>query len=317
MPSEQGNLIVLAIGGNSLIADPRHATVDDQYDTCAETCTHIVRLLQQGNRIVVTHGNGPQVGFILRRTEIAAHELHMVPLDSCVADTQGAIGYHIQRAMYNVMRSQPETYPVVSVVTQVLVDKDDPAFAKPSKPIGAFMDAELAAQRQKEQGWEVVEDAGRGFRRVVPSPTPQKIVEIDAIRQLLDSGFVVVAAGGGGIPVVLTEDGEMDGSEAVIDKDLASSLLALDLGADLLLITTAVEKVYLNFRKPDQTAVDVMTAAQARQYIDEGHFAPGSMLPKVKAVLQFIEGGGKEALITDPQNLMRAIKGETGTRVVP
>ncbi len=316
MPAES-SLIVLAIGGNSLIVDPQHKTVDDQYQSAAETCRHIVKLLRNGHQVVVTHGNGPQVGFIMRRGEIAAHELHLVPLDSCVADTQGAIGYHIQRAMFNAMLDDEKPIPVATVVTQVLVDRDDPAFQKPSKPIGSFMDKELAEQREKNQGWNIVEDAGRGYRRVVPSPMPKKIMEVGAIRQLLDSNFVVVAAGGGGIPVVENSDGTLDGAEAVIDKDLASSLLANDLSADLLFITTAVEKVFLNFGKPDQQAIDTMTVAQAREYIDAGHFAPGSMKPKVEAVLQFIEGGGKEGIITDPYNIMRAMAGETGTRIVP
>ena len=300
-----------------MIVDPQHKTVNDQYQSAAETCRHIVKLMRDGHRVVVTHGNGPQVGFIMRRGEISAHELHLVPLDSCVADTQGAIGYHIQRAMFNAMLEYDKPVPVVTVVTQVLVERDDPAFQAPSKPIGSFMEKELAEQRQKEQGWHVIEDSGRGYRRVVPSPMPKKIMEVDAIRQLLDSNFVVVAAGGGGIPVVMNEDGSLDGAEAVIDKDLASSLLANDLSADLLFITTAVEKVFLNFGKPDQKAIDTMTVAEARKYIDEGHFAPGSMKPKVEAVLQFIEGGGKEGIITNPYNIMRALAGETGTRIVP
>ncbi len=317
MPSENSKLIVLAIGGNSLIVDPQHKSVDDQYQSCVETCEHIVKLLHDGHKVVITHGNGPQVGFIMRRGELAAKELHLVPLDSCVADTQGAIGYHIQRAMFNAMQNDPEPTPVATVVTQVLVDRDDPAFQKPSKPIGSFMDEELAGKRRDEEGWHVVEDAGRGYRRVVPSPRPQKIVEVKAIRRLLKEGFVVVAVGGGGIPVVQNADGSLDGSEAVIDKDLASSLLGNDLGADVLFITTAVEKVFLNFGKPDQKAIDVMTVAEARQYIDAGHFAPGSMKPKVESILEFIERGGKEGIITDPYNIMRALAGETGTRIVP
>ena len=317
MPSEESKLIVLAIGGNSLIVDPLHKSVDDQYQSCMETCEHIVELLQMGHRVVVTHGNGPQVGFIMRRGELSAHELHLVPLDSCVADTQGAIGYHIQRAMFNAMLDHAAPAPVVTVVTQVLVDRDDPAFQQPTKPIGSFLDADLAAKRRDEEGWHLVEDSGRGFRRVVPSPMPKKIIEVEAIKKLLDSGFVVVAVGGGGIPVTQTEDGKLDGIEAVIDKDLASSLLANDLNADVLFITTAVEKVFLNFGKPDQQAIDQMTVAEAQKYIDEGHFAPGSMKPKVESVLEFIERGGKVGIITNPYNITRALAGETGTRIVP
>lgn len=317
MSSDDKKLIVLAIGGNSLIADPAHQSVEDQYQTCAETCGYITQLLQEGYRVVVTHGNGPQVGFILRRAELASHELHMVPLDSCGADTQGAIGYHIQRAMYNAMRSWVRRIPVATVVTQVLVDRDDPAFQKPSKPIGSFMDKETSDQRQKREGWEVVEDAGRGFRRVVASPRPMEIIEFEAIQRLVKDGFVVTCVGGGGIPVVKNEHGDLVGVEAVIDKDLATSLLAGKLGAQVLLISTAVEQAYLNFGKPDQKAIDRMTVAEARQYIEQGHFKPGSMLPKVQAMLEFIEAGGQEALITDPKNILGAVRGETGTRIVP
>ena len=309
-------LIVLAVGGNSLIEDAAHRSVPDQYAACVRTCANIAPLLRQGYRMVITHGNGPQVGFILRRSELAAHELHLVPLDSCGADTQGGIGYQIQQAMCNCMRDWPNPVPVATVVTRVLVDADDPAFAKPSKPIGTFLDEETARARQAKEGWNVVEDAGRGFRRVVASPRPREILEFEAIKQLIDNGFVVVAVGGGGIPVIRTDDGTLIGAEAVIDKDLATSLLAQKLNAHLLVISTVVERVYLNFGKPDQKAIDRMTVAEARSYIQEGHFAPGRMLPKIEATVEFLEAGGREALITDPPNLARAIAGETGTRIV-
>jgi carbamate kinase len=315
--SQDQQLIVLAIGGNSLILDAKRRSVSDQYEACVETCKHIVKLLEQGHRIVITHGNGPQVGYILRRAELASHELHLVPLDSCGADTQGAIGYQIQQAMYNSMQSWNKRTPVATVVTQVLVDTNDPAFKKPTKPIGTFMDEETATARKEKEGWHVVEDAGRGFRRVVASPKPIEIIELESIRQLVESGFVVVAVGGGGIPVALNASGQLTGAEAVIDKDFASKLLANKLGADTLIISTAVEKVYLNFGKPDQKGLDKITVAEAKQYMEAGHFAPGSMLPKIQAVVDFIEGGGKTALITDPPNLARALAGETGTRVVP
>jgi carbamate kinase len=267
--------------------------------------------------VVITHGNGPQVGFIFRRSELSSHELHLVPLDSCGADTQGAIGYHIQRAMYNAMQNWPERPTVATVVTQVRVDREDPAFQHPSKPIGSFMDQALAEQRQSKDGWTVVEDAGRGFRRVVASPRPLEILEIDAIRKLIESGFVVVAVGGGGIPVALNKEGKLEGVEAVIDKDLASSLLAQQIQADCLLVSTAVEQAYINFGKPNQRALSCMTVAEARSYIKEGHFKPGSMLPKIEAMMAFIEGGGQAALLTNPPNLLRALMGETGTRMVP
>jgi len=317
MTSTTNELIVLAVGGNALIADPKHVTVQDQYDKCLETCKHITPLLAQGYRVVITHGNGPQIGYILRRAELASHELHHVPFDSASADTQGAIGYQIQKALRNTMRTWEHPVPAATVVTQVLVDSDDPSFKKPSKPIGSFMDQETAERRRQEEGWTVAEDAGRGFRRVVPSPKPLKIIELDAIRRLSEAGFAVVAVGGGGIPVVRKAGGALTGTAAVIDKDWASSLLAQEMGADMLVIATAVEKVLLNFGKPNEQAVDQMTVADCRRFIEEGHFAPGSMLPKIEAALEFVQSGGRLALITDPEHLTSALAGETGTRIVP
>ena len=308
-------LVIIAIGGNSLITDDQHKTVRDQYAAVAATASHIAGLVREGYRVLVTHGNGPQVGFILRRSELARHELHEVPLDSCGADTQGAIGYQLQQALYNEMRGWEQPPVVATVVTQVVVDRDDPSFQRPSKPIGSFMDERLAREHEKTDGWNVVEDAGRGFRRVVASPRPKRIVELSAIRRLLDAGMVVVAVGGGGIPVVETEDGSLTGAQAVIDKDLATSLIARDLRADFLVISTAVEKVSINYKKPDQRDLARMTLAEAKQYLAEGHFAPGSMKPKIEAVIEFLEAGGKEALITDPAHLVAAFKHETGTWV--
>jgi carbamate kinase len=309
-------LVILAIGGNSLILDPKRKSVPDQYAACEATCVHLAELWRQGHRLVVTHGNGPQVGFILRRSELARHELHEVPLDSCDADTQGAIGYHIQRAMFNVTRAWPAQPVVATVVTQVLVDRDDPSFSQPSKPIGAFMsEAEAQAHRDKD-GWAIIEDAGRGYRRVVASPRPQKILELPAIRRLLADEVIVVAAGGGGIPVMLGDDGVLVGAEAVVDKDLATSLLARELRADLLVISTAVERVYLNFKKPNQAALDRLSAGEARQYLAEGHFAAGSMRPKIEAVVEFLESGGGAAVITDPAHLVEAVAGRAGTWIV-
>jgi carbamate kinase len=310
-------LVVLAIGGNSLIKDSSHISVKDQYQSVVETSRHLVEMLKMGHHLVITHGNGPQVGFILRRSELSSHELHMVPLDSCGADTQGAIGYNIQMAMNNEMRKAGISNTVATVVTQVLVDKDDPAFTNPSKPIGSFMDKEKAEKHQQENNWSVVEDAGRGYRRVVASPMPKEIIEYDAIKTLVDQNMVVVCVGGGGIPVIRDEGGNLVGAEAVIDKDNASSLLARQLHADLFVISTAVEKVYINFGKPDQKALDKITVAEAKQYIEEGHFAAGSMLPKIKAMIEFIEATGKEGLITDPEHLAEALAGETGTMIVP
>ena len=308
--------VVIAIGGNSLISDSGHQSVSDQYDAAAQTCVHIASMLKEEDlRLVVTHGNGPQVGFILRRSELAAPELHMVPLDSCVADTQGALGYQLQRAMHNEFRRRGVARTAVTVVTQVLVDTNDPALDKPNKPIGSFMSQEQAESHRVKDGWALVEDSGRGWRRVVASPQPKAILELDAVKSLLDAGFVVVAGGGGGIAVVEDERGDLSGVPAVIDKDLASSLMARQLKAELLIISTAVEKVCLNYGKPDQKSLSTMTLAEARQYIREGHFKPGSMLPKVQAVVDFLEGGGHEAIITDPEHLAAAIAGKAGTRV--
>jgi carbamate kinase len=310
-------LAVVAVGGNSLIIDEKHKTVADQYKACALTCAHIADMIEHGYNVIVTHGNGPQVGFILRRSDLARKELHAVPLDSCDADTQGAIGYQIQRALFNEFAKRGMKKRAATVVTQVLVDRDDPSFKKPTKPIGSFMAKELAERRREEEGWDIVEDAGRGWRRVVASPVPKRIIELAAIEALVRGGFVVVAAGGGGIPVMENDDGSLEGAEAVIDKDLASSLLARNVKADVFIISTAVEKVCLDFGKPDQKSLDSMTVAEAKRYIQEGHFKPGSMLPKVKAVIEFLEGGGKKAIITNPENLLKAVEGKTGTVVTP
>jgi len=306
---------VIAIGGNSLIKDRYHQTVRDQYIAARETCRHIVTMIKDGWRVAITHGNGPQGGFILRRSELAAHELHELPLDVCGADTQGAIGYELQQNLYNEFRRYGIDSEAVTLVCQTEVAADDPAFAKPSKPIGSFMDAEQADRRRAE-GWDIVEDANRGWRRVVASPQPLRIVELPSIRRLLDAGTAIIAVGGGGIPVVADESGNLQGVAAVIDKDLASALLATEIDADLFIISTAVEKVALEFATPRQRWVDHLTLAEARHYLAEGkHFAAGSMGPKIKAVVSYLERGGKEALITDPDNLERALAGQTGTRI--
>lgn len=309
--------VVVAIGGNSLIRDSEHKTVEDQYEAAKETDHHIAGLVADGWDVAITHGNGPQVGFILRRSELARHELHEVPLDVCGADTQGAIGYMLGQNLINDFRRRGIDRQVAAVVTQVEVDPQDPAFRHPTKPIGSFFSEEEAKRRRDEEGWEVIQDANRGWRRVVPSPMPQRIVEIDAIRALLDRGFVVIGVGGGGIPVVADDQGDLHGVAAVIDKDLASALLAIEIDADLLLVSTGVEKVALRFGTPDQEWVDRMTLEEAKRYLEEGiHFAEGSMAPKIRAVIEFLEAGGREALITDPDNLERAVAGETGTRIV-
>ena len=314
--TKKKKVAVVAIGGNALIIDKTKKTIPDQFDAIKQTMGHIADMIEEGYDVVVTHGNGPQVGFILRRSELALHELHPVPLDYCGADTQGAIGYMAQKALRNEFKRRGIEKETATVVTQVLVDKDDPAFQNPSKPVGSFLDEETARERMAK-GQDFIEDAGRGWRRVVPSPLPEHIIEVEAINTLIEKGFTVIGVGGGGIPVIEKENGNLRGVEAVIDKDFASGLLANLIDADLLLISTAVEKVALNFNKPNQTWLDEMTVAEAEQYIEEGHFAPGSMLPKIQAIVKFLKEGGEKALITDPPNIERALKGETGTWIVP
>ncbi len=308
---------VVAVGGNSLIKNEKQKTIPDQYDAAVESIGHIVDMIEQGWEVVITHGNGPQVGFIHRRSELSRHELHEVPLDYCGADTQGSIGYMFTMALHNEFRKRGMDKKAVAVVTQTIVDRNDPAFQHPTKPIGSFMDEATAKERAAREGWVVVEDAGRGWRRVVASPIPRRIVEADAIHSLINAGFVVVGVGGGGIPVIETETGDITGVEAVIDKDFGSSLLATMIGADLFVISTAVEQVALNFNTPQARLVDRMTLAEARQYTAEGHFAKGSMLPKINAIVQFLEKGGRQAIITNPENIGRALRGETGTLILP
>jgi carbamate kinase len=310
-----GKVAVIALGGNSLIKDKDHQSVEDQYLAAYESCTHIAELIEAGYDAVITHGNGPQVGFILLRSELSREKIHEVPLDSCGADTQGALGYNFQQSLGNIFHKKGVKKPVVTVVTQVVVDKNDPKFKNPSKPIGEFYTKEVAEERKKASGWDIMEDAGRGWRRVVASPLPKEIVEEGAITTLLGKGFVVVSVGGGGIPVIRLDDGTLQGIAAVIDKDYASGLLASNIKADYFIISTAVEKIYLNYGKPDQKALDRVTLAELKKYKEEGHFKPGSMLPKVEAVISFIEKGGKEAIVTNPQNIRAAVEGKTGTHV--
>ena len=313
-------LAVIAVGGNSLIKDNKHVSVEDQEEALRETAHHIADMIEAGWDLAIGHGNGPQVGFILRRSEIAAKAegMHEVPLDVCGADSQGAIGYEFQQALQNEYHRRGINKGAATVITQMLVDQQDAAFQKPSKPIGSFMDEAEAKKRQAEMNWSVVEDAGRGWRRVVPSPLPKKILELESVKLLLNAGVTVITVGGGGIPVIDNGKGEFEGTAAVIDKDFASSLLAQEISAELFLIATAVEKVAINFGKPEQKWLDKMTLAEAKQYLAEGtHFAKGSMAPKIQAIIWFLENGGKQALITNPENIGRALKGETGTWIVP
>lgn len=311
-------LAVIAIGGNSLIRDNDHQTVEDQYGAVCETASCITSIIEQGYDVVITHGNGPQIGFILRRSEIAmvTAGMHPVPLVSCGADTQGAIGYQIQQAMDNEFSKRRLDKSAVTVVTQVVVDGEDPAFANPTKPIGSYYSEQQVQEIKIENpSWILVNDAGRGYRRVVASPLPQEIVEEDVIKKLVGDGYCLVAVGGGGIPVIKQADGTLTGIDAVIDKDFASSLLATKIKADLLIISTGVPKVYLNYGKADEMALDSVTVMELKQYVQKEHFAPGSMLPKIQAVINFLESGGKKAIITNPASLEAAVAGKTGTHI--
>lgn len=310
-------LAIVAIGGNSLIEDPKNPGIARQWDAARKTCEHIANMIVNGWHVVVTHGNGPQVGYILRRGEIASKEgVHDVPLDLIVADTQGSIGYMLQQGLDDALRRRGFNRTCATVITQVRVDADDPAFQKPTKPIGGFM-TEAEARKFEAEGWSVMEDSGRGWRRIVASPIPRGIVEINAIQALMLSGYTVIACGGGGIPVVRQPDGSLRGVYSVIDKDRCSALLALTLRADLLMISTGVEKVALNFGKPDQRELDRLNLEDAKRYLSEGHFGVGSMLPKVEAAIDFVQNGGPRAIITDPFHLEAALNGEAGTHVLP
>ena len=312
-------LAFVAIGGNSLIKSKDLQKVEDQHDAIRETVTHVVDLIAQDYQVIISHGNGPQVGFILRRSEVArqATGLHLVPLVNAVADTQGSIGYQIQQATNNELAARNLAGQCVTLVTQVIVDKNDPAFKTPAKPVGEFFDASHVDDIRREYpDWSLVEDAGRGYRRVVASPAPIEVVEKPVVESMLSQGFHVVTAGGGGIPVVKNGK-DLKGIDAVIDKDLVSSLLAAQLGADLLIISTAVEQVALNFGKPNQELIETMTVSQAEGYITENHFAPGSMLPKIEAALDFLRNGGKKVIITAPEFINDAVRSGKGTHIVP
>ncbi len=311
-------LAVIAIRGNSVIRDIHNLGGQNQYSEITKTVKHIVEIIKAGYEVVITHGNGPQVGFVLRRSEIAyEHEgLHFVPLQSCVANTQGAIGYQIQQALGNELKKCNISKHAVTIVTQVKVSKNDPGFNNPTKPIGTFYDDKKAEIIKKDHpDWEMVSDAGRGYRRVVASPKPLEIVEMDMIRHLVENDYSVIAAGGGGIPVVENQDGSLEGVGAVVDKDFASALLAINLKADLLVISTGVDRVCLNFGKENEKALSSITVTEAKTYLNEGHFEAGSMLPKMQAILWFLENGGQKAIVTRPDHLKTAIVGKCGTHI--
>jgi carbamate kinase len=314
-----GKTAIVAIGGNALVPDNRHTAIADQFVAAAHVAAPISGMIAAGWTVVVTHGNGPQVGFILRRSDLAARiapEIPRLKLDLCVADSQGGIGYIVGNSLANQLRREGVDRGIATVITQTVVDAGDPAFANPTKPIGTWYTKEEAESLQASEGWAIVEDAGRGWRRVVPSPKPVRVVELDAIAALVAAGFTVIAGGGGGIPVVEERDGSLRGVEAVVDKDYLSAVLAAGLGADLLVLTTGVPQVAVNFGKPDQRFLDRIDLEEARGHLADGQFPPGSMGPKISAAIQFLESGGGEALITSPDLLADALAGRTGTRIV-
>ena len=311
---KRAQVAVVAVGGNALIRDDRHTALNDQYDAVCATATHIVDMVAAGWQVVVTHGNGPQVGFILRRSEIADREVPTVPIRYAVGDTQGAIGFMFQNALGNELRRRDIDRRVVALVTQTLVDGDDPAFAHPDKPIGSFMQEEIARRFERELGWSVMQDSNRGWRRCVPSPQPVQIIEAPIIAKLVREGVLVIACGGGGIAVRRNARGELAGVEAVVDKDRASALLAVEMDADLLMIPTGVERVAIRFGQPDQQWLDRIDVAQAKRYAADGEFGEGSMRPKIEALLTFVSRRrGGRGVITNPESIARALRGETGT----
>jgi carbamate kinase len=308
---------LIAIGGNSLIRAGERGTIEEQLANAHATARSIVRMVERGWRIVITHGNGPQVGAALMRSERAAGEVYTHPLDVCVATTQSEIGYLLQRAMEYELRQIGLTTPVMTVLTQVRVDESDPAFHHPTKPIGPFYSRKTAEEKQRALGWNVVEDASRGYRRVVPSPEPKEVFEERIIRTMLDLGMIVICLGGGGIPVIEREHFRVDGVEAVIDKDRASALLASTLGVDLFVISTDARQVFVDYRKPTQRGIDRATVAQMQDLYDAGQFPAGSMGPKVESALRYLRAGGSEVIITSYEFLLDAIEGHDGTHIVP
>jgi carbamate kinase len=309
--------MVVAVGGNSIIPAGRQGKISEQLELTKATMVHVASLIKAGHQIVMTHGNGPVVGNIFIRSEMAKNVIPPMPLDVCGADSEGGIGYMIQQALRNQLRKMEIDKDVFTIITQVVVDADDPAFEKPTKPIGPFYSADEARRIATEKGWTIVEDSGRGYRRVVPSPRPVAIVELRAIKRAIDTGAIVIAVGGGGIPVVRTRDGDLEGVEAVIDKDRASSVLARQLKAHILVILTQVEKVAIDFGKPDQKDLNVMTLDEAKTYLSQGEFSPGSMGPKIESAIDFLEAGGEQVIVTKPGLLSEALEGRHCTAIVP
>ena len=308
-------VVVIALGGNALVMEGQQGTIAEQFENTRKSLEGIVYCLKQGYGVVITHGNGPQVGNMLLMVEASRNQVPELPLEVCVADTEGAIGYMIQQSLTNRLRKDGFDRCVVTVLTQVVVDKHDKAFSNPTKPIGPFFNEEEAERFCKEKGWYITEDSYRGYRRVVASPNPLKIVEERAVKCLLEAGDIVIAAGGGGIPVIVKEDGDFEGVDVVIDKDLASSVLARDIKADCLMMLTGVEHVFLNFKQPNERALKALTVKEAQRYLKEGHFPPGSMGPKIQAAINFLNWGGEVAIITAIDKVKEALEGITGTKI--
>ncbi|MBB6062339.1 carbamate kinase [Thermosipho japonicus] len=310
-------LAVVAIGGNAINRPGEKPTAENMFKNIKVTASYLADMIELGYRIIITHGNGPQVGNLLVQQDIAKDTIPPFPMDVLGAMTQGYLGYMISQELKNVLNERKIDKEIATVVTQIVVNKDDPGFKNPTKPVGPFYSEEEAKKIMKEKGWLFKEDAGRGWRRVVPSPIPLDIIEKRTIKDLVENDVIVVAGGGGGIPVIIDEKGEIKGVEAVIDKDRASALIAKELDADEFIILTAVEKVYLNFNKPDQKPLDTITVKEAEKYMNEGHFAKGSMLPKIEACISFVTSTNRPALITDMEKLKDALEGKTGTRIIP
>ena len=304
--------VVVSLGGNAILPAGKSGTIEEQFQITRETMRQVVDLIRD-NRVVITHGNGPVVGNILIRNEAARLTIPPMPLDVCGADSQGGLGYMIQQTLQNLLAEQGIAYPVATVLTQVVVDAADAGFRNPTKPIGPFYPEETAREMEREKGWKMVADSGRGWRRVVASPTPKRIVEMSAIRALFDAGHVVIAVGGGGIPVVEESPGRIAGVEAVIDKDFASVVLALELKAEILVIVTAVDQVAIDFGKPSQRWLDRMSLKEALRYLADGQFPPGSMGPKIEAAVWFLKSGGREVCVTSPRKIRESLDGRSGT----
>jgi carbamate kinase len=310
---------VIALGGNSILRAKEKGTADEQYENLERTAEQLLDLLSSGNRVVITHGNGPQVGNLLLADEAAKNVVSPMPLDVLGAQTEGYMGYMIQNTLANYLRQAGAPHNITTVVTQVIVDRNDPAFKNPSKPIGPFYDANKAEQLRQEKGWDIIEDSARGYRRVVPSPLPVNIQQARIIKSMLDAGEIVIAVGGGGVPVVREKNRNLRGVEAVIDKDYASARLAVEIDADVLFILTAVEHVYRDFGTPNQKALKGLNLAETKKLLEDGHFGKGSMEPKIRAAIIFLEetdpSQEREVIITLPETALRALEGKTGTRI--